>query len=45
MLNNVWLQIVIGGCTFVAAYILLSLIFKVNAFNQLKNMLGEKLHK
>ena len=45
MLNNVWLQFIIGGCTFVAAYILLSLIFKVNAFNQLKNMLGEKLHK
>lgn len=31
-LNNLWLQLIVGGCTFVAVYIIVSSIFKTKSF-------------
>lgn len=45
LLDNLWLQLIIGGLTFVAIYLTLSAIFRVSAFIQLIDLVKEKIHK
>ena len=45
LLDNLWFQLIIGGLTFVAIYLTLSAIFRVSAFNQLIDIVKEKIHK